>query len=183
MKKLLFAGFALLLSNFVFSQKITGKVTATDGVPLVGATVFILETNQGTNTNEQGFFEITSSKPAPYTFRLSFVGFETLEQKIETAVNVPLSFQLEPASNLLRELTVTAVRAGEKAPFTYSNINKGELQTRNLGQDVPYLLDAMPSVVTTSDAGAGIGYTGIRIRGTDASRINVTINCVPLNDA
>ncbi|MBK9018220.1 MAG: TonB-dependent receptor [Saprospiraceae bacterium] len=90
---------------------------------------------------------------------------------------------LEPSANLLHELTVTAVRAGEKSPFTYANVSSDDLKARNLGQDVPYLLDATPSVVVTSDAGAGVGYTGIRIRGTDPSRINVTINGVPLNDA
>ncbi|HIC31594.1 MAG TPA: TonB-dependent receptor, partial [Flavobacteriaceae bacterium] len=65
---------------------------------------------------------------------------------------------------------------------THSNVSKAEIEKRNLGQDVPILLNYLPSVVTTSDAGAGIGYTGIRVRGTDATRVNVTINGIPYND-
>jgi iron complex outermembrane receptor protein len=67
--------------------------------------------------------------------------------------------------------------------MAYTNISREELQTQNLGQDLPILLNFTPSVVTTSDAGAGVGYTGIRIRGSDATRINLTINGIPLNDA
>lgn len=80
-------------------------------------------------------------------------------------------------------LVVTGMRAKETTPTTFVNLSKNELQKNNLGQDLPILLDNTPSVVTTSDAGAGIGYTGIRIRGTDATRINVTLNGVPVNDA
>ena len=67
-------------------------------------------------------------------------------------------------------------------PITFSNVSKKELSKRNLGQDLPILLNFLPSVVTTSDAGAGIGYTGIRVRGSDATRVNVTINGIPYND-
>ncbi len=183
MKKLLFAGFALLFSTFLFSQKITGKITDLEGSPLPGATVLLLETKQGTVADGLGNFEILPSASGSYTLQVSFVGFEKMTRTVTSPSTEPLLFSLEASANLLHELTVTAVRAGEKAPFTYTNISGETLQARNLGQDVPYLLDATPSVVTTSDAGAGVGYTGIRIRGTDASRINVTINGVPLNDA
>ena len=83
----------------------------------------------------------------------------------------------------LDEVLVRATRVGEKAPFTQSNLNKAEIEARNLGQDIPVLLNFLPNVVTTSDAGNGIGYTGIRVRGSDASRVNVTINGIPLNDS
>ena len=76
-----------------------------------------------------------------------------------------------------------AVRVKEDAPITHSNLDKEELQKRNLGQDIPLLLNYLPSVVTASDAGAGVGYTYIRVRGSDASRINVTLNGIPFNDA
>jgi iron complex outermembrane recepter protein len=75
------------------------------------------------------------------------------------------------------------VRANEKDPVTQTTIHKSEYEQSNMGQDLPVLIQSQTSVVTTSDAGAGIGYTGIRIRGSDASRTNVTINGVPLNDA
>lgn len=82
----------------------------------------------------------------------------------------------------LDEVLVSAVRVSADSPITHSNVSKEELAKRNLGQDIPILLNYLPSVVTTSDAGAGIGYTGIRVRGTDATRVNVTINGIPYND-
>tara|TARA_B100001059_G_scaffold76722_1_gene74313 strand:- start:6394 stop:8532 length:2139 start_codon:yes stop_codon:yes gene_type:complete len=82
----------------------------------------------------------------------------------------------------LDEVSVTGSRASEDMPITFSNISKKDLSKRNLGQDLPILLNFLPSVVTTSDAGAGIGYTGIRVRGSDATRVNVTINGIPYND-
>jgi len=84
---------------------------------------------------------------------------------------------------LLTPVEVRAVRAAENAPFTKTNLAKKELAKVNLGQDIPFLLNQTPSVVVNSDAGNGVGYTGIRIRGTDATRINVTLNGIPYNDA
>jgi iron complex outermembrane receptor protein len=85
--------------------------------------------------------------------------------------------------NQLDEVLVSAIRVTTKTPVTFSNIDNRELKNRNLGQDIPILLNFMPSVVTTSDAGNGVGYTGIRVRGSDATRVNVTINGIPYNDA
>ncbi len=84
---------------------------------------------------------------------------------------------------LLSPAEVRAIRAGENSPFTKTNISKKEIAKTNLGQDIPFLLNQTPSVVINSDAGNGVGYTGIRIRGTDATRINVTLNGIPYNDA
>jgi iron complex outermembrane receptor protein len=78
---------------------------------------------------------------------------------------------------------VRATRAGSKAPFTKTNLKREAIEQQNLGQDLPFLLNQVPAVVVASDAGTGIGYTGIRIRGTDATRINVTLNGIPFNDA
>jgi iron complex outermembrane receptor protein len=83
----------------------------------------------------------------------------------------------------LSPVEVKAVRAGEHAPVAKTNISKKEIEKQNLGQDLPFLLNQTPSVVINSDAGNGVGYTGIRIRGTDATRINVTLNGIPYNDA
>ncbi len=83
----------------------------------------------------------------------------------------------------LSPVEVRAVRAGENSPFTKTNLTKKEISRNNLGQDIPFLLNQTPSVVVNADAGTGIGYTGIRIRGTDATRINVTLNGIPYNDA
>ena len=85
--------------------------------------------------------------------------------------------------NSLDEVLVSAVRVTTKTPVSFSNLDKKEIKSRNLGQDIPILMNYMPSVVTTSDAGNGVGYTGIRVRGSDATRVNITINGIPYNDA
>lgn len=86
-------------------------------------------------------------------------------------------------TNQLNEVTVQATRANEKTPVTFTNFTKKDFEKRNLGQDIPVLMNYLPSVVTTTDAGNGIGYTGIRVRGSDATRVNVTINGIPYNDS
>jgi len=83
----------------------------------------------------------------------------------------------------LSPVEVKAIRVTERAPVTKTNISKKEIEKQNLGQDIPFILNQTPSVVANSDAGNGVGYTGIRIRGTDATRINVTLNGIPYNDA
>ena len=83
----------------------------------------------------------------------------------------------------LEEVSINAIRANEKTPIAFTNLSKSEIEKSNFGQDLPFLISLTPSVVTSSDAGAGVGYTGLRIRGTDPSRINVTINGIPLNDS
>lgn len=84
---------------------------------------------------------------------------------------------------VLDEVLVGAVRVTAQAPVTFSNLTKEQFQSRNLGQDIPIMMNYLPSVVTTTDAGAGVGYTGIRVRGSDATRVNVTINGIPYNDS
>src|SRR6056297_234584 len=105
------------------------------------------------------------------------------------AMNMGLRAQQQPTDSLegkkvdLDEVFVSAIRVTKASPVTFSNLTKEEIKPRNLGQDIPILMNFLPSVVTTSDAGAGIGYTGIRVRGSDATRVNVTINGIPYNDA
>lgn len=102
------------------------------------------------------------------------------------ACHLSMAQQKEPVTDSFYVLTpveVKAIRAGENAPFTKTNLSKKEIAKNNLGQDIPFLLNQTPSVVANSDAGNGVGYTGIRIRGTDATRINVTLNGIPYNDA
>ncbi|MHA3789739.1 TonB-dependent receptor [Flavobacterium hauense] len=90
---------------------------------------------------------------------------------------------VKPKDYKLDEVLVQSVRAGSTTPVTFTNVTKEEIALRNLGQDVPVLLNYLPSVVTTTDAGNGFGYTGIRVRGADATRVNVTLNGIPFNDA
>jgi iron complex outermembrane receptor protein len=110
---------------------------------------------------------------------VSFVGYEPIEITADKANQIALN-----KSNFLQdEVVVRATRADENSAMAYSNVSAAELGKSNLGQDMPQLLNFTPSVVTTSDAGAGIGYTGIRIRGSDATRVNVTVNGIPINDS
>jgi len=90
---------------------------------------------------------------------------------------------LEGTKVVLDEVLVQAIRVTTASPVTFTNLKKEEIAPRNLGQDIPILMNFLPGVVTTSDAGAGIGYTGIRVRGSDATRVNVTINGIPYNDS
>jgi iron complex outermembrane receptor protein len=90
---------------------------------------------------------------------------------------------LESQKVMLDEVFVSAIRVTKESPVTFSNLTKEDIKPRNLGQDIPVLMNFLPSVVTTTDAGAGVGYTGIRVRGSDATRVNVTINGIPYNDA
>jgi iron complex outermembrane receptor protein len=96
-----------------------------------------------------------------------------------------LSFaQADSLQNIdLQQVTVTATMATARTPMTFTNINNEQIRRKDNGQDIPFLLKNTPSVVETSDAGAGIGYTGIRIRGSDATRTNITIDGIPLNDS
>ena len=90
---------------------------------------------------------------------------------------------LQTTTQNLDEVIVKGIRAKFSSPISYTNVDKEDLRSKNLGQDLPILLNFLPSVVTTSDAGAGIGYTGIRVRGVSPQSTNITINGIPFNDA
>ncbi|QYJ68683.1 TonB-dependent receptor [Flavobacterium litorale] len=107
-------------------------------------------------------------------------GFAALGATAQTA---PEQDSTKVQEYKLEEVLVQAVRVKAQTPVTFTNVSKEEIAPRNLGQDIPILLNYLPSVVTTTDAGNGIGYTGIRVRGADASRVNVTLNGIPYNDA
>ena len=117
-----------------------------------------------------------------YTIQVSFIGYKTVSKEISVSKNKELIFIIAKCY-VLEEVLVSAVRANADVPVTYSNLSKKEIAKRNLGQDIPILLNYMPSVISSSDAGAGIGYTYISVRGSNGARINVTLNGIPYNDA
>ena len=110
-------------------------------------------------------------------FTVTFISLSFLVYAQDTAVH-----KLKDTL-MLENIEITSIRAADKAPFTKTNISKQQIEKVNLGQDLPFILNQVPSVIVNSDAGNGVGYTGIRIRGSDASRINVTLNGIPYNDA
>src|SRR5690606_4473286 len=112
-----------------------------------------------------------------------YLGYTPYSRSINPTQQQDLSVMMHPESRMTGEVQVMATRAGDNAATTYKNLSKEDIRRNNLGQDIPYLLDQTPSVVIGSDAGAGIGYTNMTIRGSDNQRINVTLNGIPLNDA
>lgn len=183
MRKLLL--FALLLQIcFHASAQFTlsGKLAASNGEVLPGASISVKGSYKATSTDANGHYALSNLKAGNYTILASFVGFASSEFTVEVKSDSQKDIVLSKSDVLTDEVTVTATRAGQKTPVAYSSIGKEELQKQNLGQDVPYLLSMMPSVVVSSDAGTGVGYTAMRIRGSDQTRINVTINGIPLND-
>ncbi len=191
-KNVVFTALCVLLSSTIFGQfSITGTVKDVLGEPLISASVIIEGSQKGTITNINGKFVINELKADSYLIKVSYLGYEPhRETVVITSQNIDLqSIILRENTNKFDILVVTPIivasplRANTKTPMTYYNMSKEELEANNLGQDVPYLLQMTPSTVVTSDGGIGIGYTGIRIRGTDPSRINVTVNGIPVNDA
>ena len=151
--------------------------------PLAGATVQVENQNRNAVADENGKFELRNLASGNQTIVVKFLGFQEKRQPIELTADIEVNFLLVQSAQLTDEVVVYATRANEKSPTVFTTISKAALQKQNLGQDLPFLLNWTPSLVTTSDAGAGIGYTGLRIRGSDATRINVTINGIPLNDS
>ncbi len=174
----------ITLSLTLFSQEtITGIVKNQNGEPLIGANIVIKETFKGTATNSNGEFRFSKIKPNNYTFIISYLGYKTLEKEILVENIKNQIFVLERSTILSEDVIVTATRAKVNDPVSFTNIGNSEIKENNFGQDIPYLLSSTPSIVSTSDAGTGIGYTYLRIRGTDQNRINITINGIPLNDS
>lgn len=164
------------------SQSIEGVVVdRSNGEPLAGATVLESGTQNGVSTNDDGTFTLTLIS-SENTITVSFIGYRTKEIAISD-FSTKLSVQLEAQPYLSSEIFVSALRVDDSTPIAYTNISREEIESRNLGRDIPMLISTSPSVISSSDAGAGIGYTNMRIRGVDQARINVTVNGIPLNDS
>jgi iron complex outermembrane receptor protein len=163
-------------------QNLIGKVTDLNDDPLAGASIAIAGTYNGVQTGADGVYRLNGLKPGNYTIRFSYIGYETQVKDLEIVTDTLLDVRLRPMAVITDDVIISATRAGDKAPLAYTNIAGDILEKRNSGQDLPYLLSLTPSFIETSEAGNGIGYTNMRIRGTDASRINVTIDGIPLND-
>jgi len=180
----LFLGICFLTTVQIATAQINtkGKITdATTGLPIAGATVAV--NNVGTtSTNNEGIFEFKKKKPGNYRIKITSIGYKSYDTVLNfTSYLIRIS--LSQVQLFLQPIEVKALRAGEKAPFTKTNLSKEYIEQNNLGQDLPFILNQTPSVVINSDAGNGVGYTAIYIRGTDDSRINMTLNGIPYNDA
>ncbi|WP_092894338.1 TonB-dependent receptor [Algoriphagus aquimarinus] len=176
--------FCLVAISSWAQQSLSGKVLdSKSGEALVGASVWAENQGKGGVTDENGLFTINKLQSGTVELRVSYIGYSTVKQTLEVPYSGELTIKLHATELMTEEFIVSATRASQSTPTTFQEISKEELAKRNLGQDIPLLLNFTPSVVTFSDAGAGIGYTGMRIRGSDQSRINVTVNGIPMNDA
>jgi len=161
---------------------ISGRVTDADGKPLTGAYVVIENTKLGTSTGRDGTYILTLRKGGIYRLTASFVGFATEVAEVEVMGDAIVNFTLSQESYLAEEVVVSATRASSKMPIAQTTLGAEQIAELKKGFDIPYLLEMLPSVVATSEGGTGVGNTSFRIRGTDMSRINVTVNGIPLND-
>lgn len=164
--------------NAQTSRPLQGRVLESNvTTPLPGATV---KTAGATSlTDEDGYFTLRAADGIEV--EVSATGFQPWKGKLyRDSTNI---IRMTRTHTLMQPVEIRAVRAAENAPFTKTTLSAAALEKLNLGQDIPFLLNQTPSVVIHSDAGNGVGYTGLRIRGTDPTRINMTINGIPYNDA
>ena len=162
---------------------ISGKVSSqNENSGLPGATIRIDENRSIISTNNSGNYQV-KLKEGEHRMTISFIGYQDTTILINLTKNEVVNVSLKERAFLQDEVMVEATRAKKNSATTFTNVSKEDIEALNLGQDLPILLQQTPSVVTTSDAGAGVGYTGLRIRGSDGTRINVTVNGIPINDA
>lgn len=185
MKNLFTALFALLLPVLASAQfSISGKVTDHEtGEVLPGAIITLDNGASNTVSNLKGLFIFKNLKTGTYTLKINYNGYLTDEKKIDLTTNTTVDFALLHSNVMTEEVTVSATRAANNSPTAFTNIDKKDIDKNNSGRGFEYLLEQTPSTVVSSNAGNGVGYTSIRIRGSDATRINVTLNGIPLNDA
>ena len=158
-----------------------GRVFDKNGLKIKGANIKEND-DKITYTDNNGDFYIFSKKKI-INIEITHVGYLKKFDTINISETKKKFFIIEDGILLKDQIKVLSTRAKDDSPYAYENLTLYELNKNNTGKDIPYLLDFTPSVTITSDAGGGIGYTGIRIRGSDANRINVTINGIPYNDA
>lgn len=185
MKKVFFLLVLLSLTTLTFAQyAITGVVMNEKREVLPGANIVLAGTYTGTVADSNGKFEIKNLRSGSYKLLISFIGYEKTSETVDLGNrNQAVSVRLKQSGIMTEEVMVSATRAGDKTPVAKTSVDRTTIENRNMGQDIPYLLTMTPSYVATSDAGAGVGYTNFRIRGTDLNRINVTVNGIPMNDA
>lgn len=174
-----------LLSVSTQAQSIRGKVSQTESnQALSDVNVNVLDHPAGTSTDADGTFLLQNLQPGTYRLEFSAVGYTSAQRSVDLLgmEEVYIEVNLRREDLLLNPVNINAVRAQEEAPIAQSNLSEEEIESRDDGRDIPFILQDLPSTVSYSDAGAGVGYTGLRIRGSDITRINVTVNGIPLND-
>ncbi len=188
MGKILVSLFVLLtLAGLISGQRsggtITGRITGSGGMPLPGASVVITGSGMGVAADNEGRFALRNLRDGSYNLRVSFTGFDSIDTLVVLNGLAMIDISMREALYMTGEVIIRSSRAGVRTPVAHTMVEPGDLRGADMSRDMPFLLSLTPSVVETSDAGTGIGYTSMRIRGTDASRINITLDGIPLNDS
>ena len=182
--KWLLTSVALIAALNSYSQStLRGLVLGEGGAPLAGATVLAGDASGvGGVTGADGRFTLEDVALGSQRLRITYIGYAGLDTTILVEHAREYVFRLRPSAELITGIEVEALRAGERSPYARTTVTRERIERNNTGLDLPYVLEQEPSVVSTSDGGTGIGYTYMRIRGTDATRTNITVNGVPFND-
>jgi len=172
----------LLVMMPVFADSIYGKILNEQTREPVEHVYIRLE-DKLIRTKADGTFYQAGISEGNYEIQISRLGFAAKKLEISVPLNQSLNILLTPESILLSSVMVSETRAQErKTPVTFSNMNQAEIKDKHFGQDVPMLMNEMPNVLSYSDAGNAIGYSNMKVRGFDQTRIGVMINGIPLND-
>jgi len=191
MRFFLFISVSLLCATFTMAQAqtvaISGKVLdAESGEVVYGAQIACVMASDSffAITRPDGSFEFKSIPSGHVNLQIRHITYERQQLELQVG-NEPIDLRvfLEAKNFVVKEAEIRGLRANRFTPGTYTNLDRKDIATLNYGKDVPFILELTPSTVSHSDAGAGIGYSGVRIRGVDATRTNVTINGIPYNDA
>jgi len=183
-KRILLSLISLLILKAYSQHSLRGIIREKgSGNPVSLVQVGLEGTRISALSKADGSFELTGIKSGRYYLRAQYPGFFPLRMSVRVKEDMQTEVQMEPRQHLSEEVIVQATRNGSEDPGTRSLVKKEDLEKLNLAQDLPILLQQETSVLATSDAGAGVGYTGISIRGSDATRININLNGIPLNDA
>lgn len=162
---------------------LSGFVSSPEKKPIPFSVIGIKNTFLSAQANAEGLFKFNNLKPGNYVLVTKCAGYKAKIDSLEVKDNMTIEITLSQADVALDEVLVNATRVDNTSAFAHSDVTAEDIKKQNVGQDLPYALNSLPSVVINSDAGNGVGYTGMRIRGSDGTRINVTINGVPINDA
>lgn len=180
----LFCAFGAMSQNTTIRGRVIDAQTQ-EGLPFAAIIYGGQAPNTIIQTDTDGYFNLSYPRGGGFAqFSIRYIGYR--EQSVRVSLDAAsrnITVALEREIEEIGEVVVSALRAQTSSPIAYENITQKEIQEVNLGQDLPILLDQSTAIVTSSDAGAGVGYTNMRIRGSDQTRINVTVNGIPINDS
>lgn len=180
---LLILGMQFANAQITFSGKV---ISGKDKENVEFAEITLVNDNQfyGFVSDENGEFTVHDFVPGTYQVTIYYIGYTKYQETLElTNFKKPMVFKLQKINVFLDAAIIESVRANPSTPNTSTYLDKKDIETQDQGKDFPFIINTTPSTVISSDAGNGVGYTGIRIRGIDPTRVNITINGIPLNDA